>query len=107
LNILHGVALAADPLIVAALLWNANSSRNIALYVHDLLAFGLADSHVIAHVLHGLAIVIYLLYSVHAFLLNHLGNIHCGRLLIINLAFSNNDLISHGLSTSVSFCDIQ
>ena len=48
-------------LISVALLWKANSSGNIALYVPHLDALGLADSHVIEPVPSGLDILIYLL----------------------------------------------
>ena len=90
-------------LIVVALLMNANSSANIAVYVPHLDALGLADSPVIAHVQSGLDIFIYLLFSLPDFLSNPLGNIQTGRLFIINLAFSNNDFISPNLSTSSCF----
>jgi hypothetical protein len=61
LNILHGVADAHDVLIVLAFAMNAISSMNTAWYVPHLPACGLADSHVIAPVLSGLAITLYLL----------------------------------------------
>jgi hypothetical protein len=59
--ILHGEAAIIALLISVALLWNANSSGNIALYVPHLDALGLADSHVIEPVPSGLEILIYLL----------------------------------------------
>ena len=100
--ILQGLADAIALLIVLALLWNANSSGNIASYVPHLEALGLADSPVIEPVQSGLVILIYAILS---FLLNHCDSIQIGRLFIINLAFSNNDFISHNLSTSSCFCD--
>jgi len=90
-------------LIATALLAKANSSSNAALNVPDLPALGLADSPVIAHVPSGLLIVIYLRFLPHSFLSNPTGSIRLGRLLIMNLALPNNDLISPNLSTSSSF----
>jgi len=105
LNILHGVADVQDVLIVLALAIKAISSINTALYVPHLHACGFALSPVIAPVLSGLDIVLYLLFSVQLAFSKPLGNIHWGRFLIINLAFSNKDFISPILSTSSSFCD--
>jgi hypothetical protein len=106
LNILQGVAEAAAELIVAALLINAISSINIALYVPEREALGLADSPVIEPVPSLLERDIYLLYSEPEDFVYQGASIQSGRLLNINLVFSNNDLISPILSTSVSFCEI-
>ena len=100
---LQGLALDIALLIVCALLIKANSSGRIAVNVPDLEALGLADSHVIDPVPSDLLMFIYLLFSEALALLNPLGSIHIGRLFIINLAFSNSDLISHCLSTESSF----
>jgi len=99
LYILQGVADAQAVLIVVALLIKANSSRNIALYVHHLPALGLADSPVIAPVPSGLLIVIYLEFLESY----HLGSIRLGNNPIQNLAFQKRLFISHSLSTNSSF----
>lgn len=76
---------------------------NIALYVPDLEALGLADSPVIEPVLSDLLKDIYLLVSDQVPTVYPFGLIQAGIFFSMNLAFSNKDLISPILSTSVSF----
>jgi len=55
----------------------------MALYVQLLDAFWFADSHVIAAVLFGLLMFMYLLFALFALLLNHTGVIRLGILFIM------------------------
>ena len=84
---------------------NHISSIKAELNVPDLPAFGLADSPVILQPA-GLLIDIDLLFSDFLLRSKPTGNIHSGRLSIINLAFSNNDFILPKSSTSLAFCEI-